>query len=65
MRCSHCGQPLEDGTRRCTRCDADLSAKTRTRALLITLVYAFIAIAIVTFLTYMVLHWHEAQLWGR
>jgi predicted amidophosphoribosyltransferase len=65
MRCSHCGQDLPKGTERCTRCGADLSPATRIRQLLVSVVFAVLAIALVALLTHVVLHWHDMQIFVK
>ncbi|MBR3315025.1 MAG: zinc-ribbon domain-containing protein [Atopobiaceae bacterium] len=62
MRCSHCGNMLEDDTELCPRCKADLSTPARMRSILITLVLVITALLAAACLTYYVLTWHDLQL---
>lgn len=62
MRCSCCGQKLDDGATTCTRCAADLTHAAKRRRLVISVVYATIAIVLVALLIFVVLSWHEAQM---
>ncbi len=61
MRCTCCGNPLNEDEPRCPRCQADQTSVGRRRRLVISLFYVFIAILCVSLLICVVLYWHETQ----
>lgn len=62
MRCTHCGQKLVAGLPACTRCGTDLTAHARHKRLLHTVIFFVVAAAFAALLIYVVLRWHDAQI---
>lgn len=62
MHCWACGHDFEGDEAICPRCHADLTARHRRRALLLTVIYVLIAVLVVSVLTSCVLKWHDAQI---
>lgn len=65
MRCTECGQELDETAERCTRCGAEQSPSERRHEHLTTIAFALAACVAVAILIYFVLRWHEYQTLGR
>ena len=62
MHCPYCAQELNGERRRCPRCRARITPEARRHVVVVSVVYALVAILVVAMISYVVLYWHTTQL---